>query len=90
LNIGSYPLGYLAMLEKYQLIVGVSIDHTGYLVGQGIRHWEVIERILVIDDHHAICDLYNPFMNAMEPYSWRELMNSMGSYKQGLFVERFV
>jgi len=88
LNIGSYPLGYLAMLDRYQLIVGVSIDHTGYLVGQGIRHWEVLERILVIDDRHAICDLYNPFTNAMEPYTWRELMNSMGPYKQGLFVER--
>ena len=90
LNIGSHPLGYLAMLEKYQLIIGVSIDHTGYLVGQGIRHWEVLDCIMVIDDHHAICDLYNPFTNAMEPYSWRELMNSMGSYKQGLFVERFI
>lgn len=88
LNIGSYPLGYLAMLEKYQLIVGVSIDHTGYLVGLGIRHWVVLERILVIDNNHAICDVYNPFTNAMEAYSWREIMTSTGSYKQGIWIER--
>ncbi len=88
LDIPSRPIAYLAMLDKYQLIAGVSIDHTGYLVGQGIRHWEVLARSMVIDEHHAICDLYNPFTNAMEPYAWRELMNSMGAYKQGLFVER--
>lgn len=88
LDIPSKPIAYLAMLDKYQLIAGVSIDYTGYLVSKGIRHWEVMERILVIDERHAICDLYNPYTNAMEPYSWRELMNAMGPYKQGLFVER--
>jgi len=89
LSLPSKPIAYLAMLDKYQLIAGVSIDSpVGYLVGQGIRHWEVLDRIMVIDESHAICDLYNPFTNAMEPYSWRELMNSTGPYKQGLWVER--
>ena len=79
---------FAALLVDYQLIIGVSIDNTGYLVGQGIRHWEVVERITVIDDKHSICDLYNPFTNAMEPYTWRELMTSTGAYKLGLWVER--
>lgn len=82
------PFMFLAMLDKYQLIVGVSIDYTGYLVGQGIRHWVVLDRIMVIGDKHAICDLYNPFTNAMEPYSWKELMTSTGASKQGLWIER--
>lgn len=76
------------MLPSHRLIVGVSIDHTGYLVGSGIRHWEVVERITVIDDLHAIVDLYNPYTNAIEPYSWKEFMTSTGPYKQGLWVER--
>lgn len=88
LNLPIKPIAFLAMLDKYQLILGVSIDYTGYLVGQGIRHWEVLERIMVVDERHAICDLYNPFTNAMEPYSWKELTTSMGPYKQGLWVER--
>lgn len=82
------PLGVSIVLEQYQAIIGVNIDYTGYLVANGIRHWVVLERILVIDNNHAICDIYNPYTNAMEPYSWKEIKTSMGTYKQGLWVER--
>ena len=82
------PLGVSIVLEQYQAIIGVSIDYTGYLVANGIRHWVVLERILVIDNNHAICDIYNPYTNAMEPYSWKEIKTSMGTYKQGLWIER--
>ena len=75
-------------LINYQAIIGVQIDHTGYLVGQGIPHWVVLDSIIVIDDAHAICSIYNPFTNNMEPYSWKEIMISTGAYKQGLWVQR--
>ena len=75
-------------LVEYQAIVGVQIDYTGYLVGKGIPHWVVLNNVLVIDDTHAICTIYNPFTNAMEPYSFKELMTSTGAYKYGLWVER--
>ncbi len=76
------------MLDTYRAIVGVQIDNSGYLVGKGIPHWVVLDRITAIDANHAICDIYNPYTNAMEPYSWRELMTSTGAYKQGIFVSR--
>lgn len=75
-------------LTSYQAIIGVQIDYAGYLVGKGIPHWVVLESVLVIDELHAICDVYNPFTNAKEPYSWKELMISTGAYKYGLWVER--
>ena len=82
------PLAVQINLSSSQAILGVQIDHTGYLVGRGIAHWVVLENIFVIDNNHAICDIYNPFTNAMEPYSWRELMTSTGAYKQGIWVQR--
>lgn len=75
-------------LVSCQAIVGVQIDYSGYLVGKGIPHWVALESVLVIDDTHAICTIYNPYTNAMEPYSWKELMTSTGVYKYGLWVER--
>jgi len=78
----------LVMLDKFQLILGVNIDWTGYLVGRGILHWIVLDRIMVVDNNHAIGDIFNPFDNAITPYSWRELMTSTGAYKQGLWIER--
>jgi hypothetical protein len=75
-------------LVSYQAIVGVQIDYSGYLVGKGIPHWIVLDNVLVVDDTHAICGIYNPFTNAMEPYSFKELMTSTGAYKYGLWIER--
>lgn len=83
-----HPYIVREQLASYQAIIGVHIDYTGYLVGKGIPHWVVLESVLVIDDLHAICDIYNPFTNAIEPYSWKELMTSTGAYKYGLWVER--
>lgn len=83
------PISFEAALQDQQAIVGVQIDHTGYLVGRGIAHWEVLESVQAIDAQHAICKLYNPFTNAIRPYTWRELMTATGAYKQGIWVERF-
>jgi hypothetical protein len=82
------PLGLSTVLKDFQAIIGVQIDHTGYLVGKGIPHWVVLDRLTMIDSLHAICDVYNPFTNSMEPYSWKELMTSTGSYKSGIWVRR--
>lgn len=76
-------------LVGFQAIVGVKIDWTGYLVGSGIAHWVALDRINVIDKNHAIVDIYNPYTNRKEPYSWREFMTSTGSYKNGIWVKRY-
>lgn len=75
-------------LVDFQAIIGVQIDYTGYLVAKGIPHWVVLDRINVIDDLHAICDVYNPYTNAIEPYTWKEVMTSTGAYKQGIWINR--
>jgi hypothetical protein len=84
----SNMIPFRVMLDTHHAIMGVHIDYTGYLVGQGIPHWVVLEQLDVRDPKHAIVDVYNPFTNLIESYSWRELMNSSGSYKQCLWVKR--
>lgn len=84
------PLSVKEMLYNYQAIVGVQIDHTGYLVGRGIPHWIVLEDMDIIDSTHSIVKIYNPYTNAEEPFSWRELMNSTGVYKNGIWVRRIL
>lgn len=81
--------GLMALeLEQAQAIVGVQIDRGGYLVGRGIPHWIVLEDITVIDPTHARVEVYNPYTNFIEPYSWREFMTSTGVYKNGLWIKR--
>lgn len=72
-------------LTHYRLILGVHIDHTGYLVGSGIPHWICLEDVKPIRKVSQVT-IYNPYTNAIEPFSWRELMTSTGIYKQGLWV----
>lgn len=74
-------------LVDSKLILGVQIDHTGYLVGKGTPHWIVLEDVLPLRNVSQVA-IYNPFTNSIEPYSWRELMTSTGVYKQGLWVKR--
>jgi hypothetical protein len=76
------------MLESYQAIIGVNIDSHGYLVGKGIPHWVVLDELQYHDDLHSIAGIYNPFTNKFEPYSWREVMNSTGASKSGIWIER--
>lgn len=80
------PEFFSEKLKLQKSIVGVQIDYTGYLVGKGIPHWVVLDRITVIDKNHAIVDIFNPYTNALEPYSWKEFMTSTGAYKNGIWV----
>ena len=92
-KFAAVPMNVDAIQEKltqYQAIVGVKIDWTGYLVGSGISHWIVLENIHVVDKHRAIVDIYNPYTNRLEPYSWRELMTSTGAYKGGIWIRRAI
>lgn len=82
------PEYFKDMLIRHQVIAGVKIDHTGYLVGGGIPHWVVLDGIEIVDKNHSILDIYNPYTNLVEKYSWREFMTSTGSYKQGIWVAR--
>jgi hypothetical protein len=92
LTLDSTPFKISAVslaLKDYQLILGVSINGVnGMLTSNGVRHWVVVEEMEVISALHAIVKVYNPFTNSHEPYKWEQIISSVGTYRQGLWVER--
>jgi hypothetical protein len=89
-------------LKKNFLIAGVGIDRTGRLKTRGsIRHWVVVEKMTPAGKHYlnkhfggsgGWVELYNPFMNRMEGYSYREFTDAMSETGlwDGLWVKRDV
>jgi hypothetical protein len=91
------------MLETHFLLAGVGINKVGIVKNRGeIRHWVVVEKIRPAGRHYMTkhfggnggwVELYNPFMNVMEEYSYLEFANSMsetGLWSSGLWVKRNV
>jgi hypothetical protein len=84
------------MLETHYLIAGVNIDGiTGKLKGgQDVRHWVVVDKITPvgrnIGGNGGWVELYNPFPNSWEEYSYREFTKSVGAQGSwiGLWVKR--
>ncbi len=77
------------MLETYLLIAGVNIDGlTGKLKpGDDVRHWVVVDKLTPVGKNRGWVELYNPYPNCWEEYSYREFVNSAG-YWSGLWVKR--
>ena len=93
------------MLKTHFLIAGVGIEGRFGKLKSGsnaIRHWVVIEQITpsgrqyinkYFGGNRGWVELYNPFMNVIEEYSYNELstsMNETGSDWYGLWVKREV
>lgn len=82
------PARIQSMLTLHQAIVGVKIDGaTGNLRGSGIAHWVVLENVYPHGINRGMAEIYNPYHNQMQGYSWDELVSSMGS-PYGLWVAR--
>ena len=76
------------MLEKHYLIAGVKIDSiSGVLRGQGVGHWVVLDKITPNGINGGWVELYNPFPNKRQEYSYNEFINSCGS-PSGVWVKR--
>lgn len=78
------------MLETYYLIAGVRIDGvTGKLRGQGIGHWVVLDKITPNGINGGWVEIYNPFPNKRQEYSYDEFINACGGPSwTGLWVKR--
>ncbi len=82
------------MLENYYLVAGVRIKQgdnlTGRLSGQGIGHWVVLDKIFPNGKHGGNggwVEIYNPFPNKRQEYSYDEFMQSFAG-TLGLWVKR--
>ena len=76
------------LAQDYRAIVGVKIDGvTGALRGGGIAHWVVLENVYPDGINRGTVEIYNPFTNTMQGYSWPEFATSMGA-PYGLWVGR--
>jgi hypothetical protein len=77
------------LLRSYSLIAGVNIDGvTGKLRGQGVGHWVVVDKITPNGVNCGWVELYNPFPNKRQDYSYDEFINSVGSNRSGIWVPR--
>jgi hypothetical protein len=78
------------MLEKYYLIIAVHIDMiSGRLRGEGLNHWVVLDKVSPNGINGGWVELYNPFPNRREEYSYDEFMRSVGPFSSnGLWVPR--
>jgi len=89
------PGRFKRLLETHYLIAGVKIDTTtGKLRGQGAGHWVVLDKIspvgTAISGNGGWVEIYNPFPNRREEYSYAEFTTSMGlpGTWLGLWVKR--
>ena len=85
------------MLKSYFLIAGVKIDtkKNGRLknkLGDGVDHWVVVNEITpngsLVGGNGGWVQLYNPFTNVMEEYSYKEFLESFSG--AGLWVTKDV
>jgi hypothetical protein len=77
------------MLDDYFLIASVKIDaYTGKLRGQGVGHWVVLDKIQPYGVNGGWVELYNPFPNRRQEYSYDEFIDSAGPSWGGIWVKR--
>ena len=61
-------------------IVSVRIDkHTGRLKPSGVLHWVVVTDVIPERTGYGGVEVYNPFPNRIEVYSWDEFIKSAGA-----------
>jgi hypothetical protein len=79
------------MLKTHFLIAGVNIDgNTGRLKrGNDVPHWVVVTKLTPMGKNMSWLEIYNPFQNRWEEYSYREFTNAIvDGYWSGLWVKR--
>lgn len=71
------PQTLSTLVDHSGIIVSVHIDGvSGRLRGQGVLHWCVIEKVVQERVGYGSVEIYNPFCNRVEVYSWAEFIAS--------------
>lgn len=78
------------MLQSHRAIVSVKIEtQFGRLRPSGVGHWVVLENVYAHGIDNGAVEIYNPFSNSMEGYTWNEFTQSAKlGYPLGIWVER--
>lgn len=77
------------LIQNNWLIVACNIDGgLGYLRGSGVGHWVLVMDVVQDRQGFGWVDVFNPFNNCVERYSWREFLASTRNYPYGVIVEK--
>ena len=86
------PGRFKKQLETRVLIANVRIDSSGKLVskedGQGVGHWVVLDNITPYGVGRGRVEIYNPYPNRREEYSYADFIRSCAPSYTGLWVNR--
>jgi hypothetical protein len=86
------PGRFKKMLETCYLIANVRIDSSGKLVSkennQGVGHWVVLDKITPYGVNRGRVEIYNPYPNRREEYSYADFIRSCAPTYTGLWVSR--
>ena len=85
---GYSPVRDAEALKTHFVIAGVHINNrTGRLRSAGVAHWVVVTKITpqgnLVGGNGGWVELYNPFPNCWEEYSYREFMASFSGSSEG-------
>jgi hypothetical protein len=76
------------IIRNYDVIAGCHINNnTGVLQASGTLHWVVLESVHLDRWKMGAVGIFNPFMNSIEYYSWREWIASAG-YPYGVAIKK--
>lgn len=86
------PSRFKKQLEARYLIVNVRIDSSGKLIskeeGKGPKHWVVLDKITPYGVNRGRVEIYNPYPNRREEYSYADFIRSCAPTYTGLWVNR--
>jgi hypothetical protein len=86
------PGRFKKQLETRYLIANVRIDASGKLVSkednQGVGHWVVLDKITPYGVGRGLVEIYNPYQNRREEYSFADFIRSCAPTYTGLWVNR--
>ena len=87
-NSPYFPTSTANILQNYYVVASCHINgNTGVLQPSGVLHWVVLKSVQLERWKMGTVEIYNPFMDYVEQYSWREWIASAG-YPYGVAVAK--
>lgn len=75
----------MRLVNKGHVVASVSINYAGRLKPTGVLHWVVVTKVERERAGYGFVELYNPYPNRIERYSWEEFIGS-ARVPQGVYV----